>query len=199
MPKASWNEVQILQILWKSHKRDTPLRGVYIPHFGQIWVKKFNFWGPTPLSLHRWGEIWHVWSLRGEKPQNRPLSKLNTGRLHFAGNKHTQTDAAENIHLASLCYVRRSVKKQKHKKRKQQTTHTHRTNISKVTDWKVTPYHLMCQVFVLTLLVLSLTVAHGLITYQCMCNTVIPRISIVFVSDIAVFVLKRDVKLQLTN
>jgi len=43
---------------------------------------------------HRWGEIWHggghakfhphrcnVSPLRGEKPQNRPLSKLNTGRF----------------------------------------------------------------------------------------------------------------------
>jgi len=52
--------------------------------------KNFNFWGPTPLSLHRWGSpppcqisppSVHVSPLRGEKPQNRPLSKRNTGRF----------------------------------------------------------------------------------------------------------------------
>jgi len=57
--------------------------------------KNFSFWG-TPLSLHRWGEIWHgggpppcqiyphrcnMSLLRGEKPQNRPLGKLNYRRL----------------------------------------------------------------------------------------------------------------------
>ena len=56
-------------------------------------------------NCNDWGEIWHaggplpslgallhakfhpnrcnVWPLRGEKPQNRPLSKLNTGALRF--------------------------------------------------------------------------------------------------------------------
>jgi len=57
--------------------------------------KNFNFGGPTPLSLHRWGwnlagpllhakfhPHWcNVSPLQGEKPQNWPLSKLNTGRF----------------------------------------------------------------------------------------------------------------------
>ena len=60
--------------------------------------KNSNFGGPTPLSLHRWGWnlAWrrgpflrakfhphrcNVSPLRGEKPQNRPFSKLNTGRF----------------------------------------------------------------------------------------------------------------------
>jgi len=37
-----------------------PLRGIYIPHFD------------------------HISSLQGEKPQNWPLSKLNTGALRCA-------------------------------------------------------------------------------------------------------------------
>jgi len=49
----------------ENRARDTPLRGVYIPDFGHL-SKNFNFGGPTPLSLHRWGEIWHgggdLWS-----------------------------------------------------------------------------------------------------------------------------------------
>ena len=82
----------------ENRARDTPLRGVYIPDFGQIWVK-ISILG----VLHPWrctdgGEIWHdiaifvlkrdvklqltnVSPLRGEKPQNWPLSKLNTGRF----------------------------------------------------------------------------------------------------------------------
>jgi len=59
--------------------------------------KNFSFWGRTPLSLHRWGRnmAWrgpllhakfhpkrcNMSPLWGEKPQNRPVSKLNTGRL----------------------------------------------------------------------------------------------------------------------
>jgi len=77
--------------------------GVYIPHFDQISVKNVSFGNPIPLSLHRWGEIWqgggdlqspppllrakfhphrcNVSPLRGDKPQNRPLSNLNTGAM----------------------------------------------------------------------------------------------------------------------
>ena len=80
-----------------------PLRGVYIPHFDQISVKisvlgvlypnrctdgvKFGVEEETEGPLlhakfhpHRR----NVSPLRGEKPQNRPLSKLNTGALRFA-------------------------------------------------------------------------------------------------------------------
>jgi len=80
--------------------RDTPLRGVYIPHFGQIWVKMSVLGVLHPRRCTDGGEIWrtggvvrspppyqisrhrcNVSPMRGEKPQNRPLSKLNTGRL----------------------------------------------------------------------------------------------------------------------
>jgi len=37
-PNASWNEVQICKFC-ENRARDTPLRGVYISHFGQSWVK----------------------------------------------------------------------------------------------------------------------------------------------------------------
>ena len=58
--------------------------------------KNFNIGGPTPLWLLRWGVKFgtepllrakfhphrcNVSPLRGEKAQNRPLSKLNTGRF----------------------------------------------------------------------------------------------------------------------
>jgi len=77
----------------ENRARDTPLRGVYIPHFGQIWVKISVFGVLHPCLCTDGGEIWHgegdlhakfnpyrcnvspVWV---EKPQNRPLSKLNT-------------------------------------------------------------------------------------------------------------------------
>jgi len=49
----------------ENRARDTYLRGVYIPHFGQICVKISVFWGPTPLSLHRWG--WNLVRRRGPK------------------------------------------------------------------------------------------------------------------------------------
>jgi len=71
--------------------RDTPLRGVYIPHFDQISVK-FQFCGPytfivaplhprsrppcqiSPSSVQRVANA-------GRKPQNRPLSNLNNRRF----------------------------------------------------------------------------------------------------------------------
>ena len=88
----------------ENRARDTPLRGVYIPHFGQIWVKISILGVLHPSRFTDWGEIWrgggdlrspqgpllhakfyphrcNVSPLRGEKPQNRPLSKLNTGRF----------------------------------------------------------------------------------------------------------------------
>jgi len=36
----------------ENHARDTPMRGIYIPHFDQISVK-ISVWGHIPLSLHR--------------------------------------------------------------------------------------------------------------------------------------------------
>jgi len=92
---------------YENRARDTPLRGVSIPRFDQISVKISVLGLLYPNSCTDWGEIWHggghppvpsppllrakfhhnrcnVSPLRGEKPQNRPLSKLNTGRLCFA-------------------------------------------------------------------------------------------------------------------
>ena len=83
----------------ENRARDTPLRGVYIPHFGQIWVKISILGVLHPCRCTDGSEIWHgggdlpllhakfhlhrcnVSPLRGEKPQNRSLSKLNTGRF----------------------------------------------------------------------------------------------------------------------
>jgi len=68
---------------------DTPIRGVHIPNFGQILVKKIQFWGPIPLLLP-YCPLLHakfhpnrcnVSHVRGEKPQNGPLSNFNTGAL----------------------------------------------------------------------------------------------------------------------
>jgi len=71
----------------KSHARDTPLQGVYIPKFGGL-GKIFSFGGSIPLSLHRWernfarsGPMVHssmpnfspigaVSPLQSDKPQN---------------------------------------------------------------------------------------------------------------------------------
>ena len=84
----------------ENRARDTPLRGVYIPHFGQIWVK-ISILGSYTLAVAPMGVKFGVEEatfgpllrakfyphrcilspLRGEKPQNRPLSKLNTGRF----------------------------------------------------------------------------------------------------------------------
>ena len=66
----------------ENRARDTPLRGVYIPDFGQIWVKNSILGVLHPCRCTDGGEIWHGGGdLRGEKPQNRHLSKRNTGRF----------------------------------------------------------------------------------------------------------------------
>jgi len=86
--------------------RDTPLRGIYIAHFDQISAKisvlgsytltvapvgmKFGMeegtFGPLHAKFHP--NRCNVSPLWGAKPQNRPLSDLNTGALHnVAGNK----------------------------------------------------------------------------------------------------------------
>ena len=86
-----------MEILWKSRKGYAHA-GRWYSRFRSNLSKNFNFGGPTPLSLHRWG--WNLaWRrgsllhakfhpnrcnvslLRSEKPQNRPVSKLNTGRF----------------------------------------------------------------------------------------------------------------------
>jgi len=77
--------------------RDTTLRVVYIPYFDQISVKisvlgsytlivalmavKFVMEEGTLIHAKFHPHHCNVSPLRGEKPQNRPLSKLNTGTL----------------------------------------------------------------------------------------------------------------------
>jgi len=91
----------------ENHARYTPLRGVYIPHFGQIWVK-IQFWGSytlvvapmgvkfgtkegppcqiSPPSVQRVSPAW-------QKTSNRPLSKLNTGRFALRAMVPVKTKA----------------------------------------------------------------------------------------------------------
>jgi len=65
--------------------RDTPLCDVYIPHFDQISVKnsvlgvKFGMEVGGSAKFHR--HRCNVSILRGEKPQNQPLSNLNNRRF----------------------------------------------------------------------------------------------------------------------
>jgi len=86
---------------YENRARGTPLRGVYIPHFDQISLKN-QFWGsyttltvaPMGWNLARtrgpssvpnftphWCNLSPLW---GEKPQNQPLSKSDTGALLFS-------------------------------------------------------------------------------------------------------------------
>jgi len=84
---------------YENRARGTAMRGVYIPHFDQISVKISVLGVIYPNRCTDGGEIWHggdllhakfhphrcnVLPLQGEKPQNWPLSKLNTGALRFA-------------------------------------------------------------------------------------------------------------------
>jgi len=59
--------------------------GVYIPHFDQMSVKILVLWVLYRYRCTDEGEIsphgCNVSSLRGEKSQNRPLSKLNNRRF----------------------------------------------------------------------------------------------------------------------
>jgi len=94
----------------ENRARDTPLRGVYIPHFGQIWVKISILGVLHPCRCTDGGEIWHG---GGEKPQNRPLSKLNTGRLTLRamlpvtnGNCNSWTHlSASSINLSEQLHI----------------------------------------------------------------------------------------------
>jgi len=84
----------------ENRARDASLRGVYIPNFDQISVIISVLGVPYPYCCTdgdnlawRRGPLPHakfhphrcnMSPLRGEKPQNRPLSKLNTGALRCA-------------------------------------------------------------------------------------------------------------------
>jgi len=80
----------------ENRARDTPLRGVYIPHFGQIWVK-ISMGVLHPCRCTDGDEIWHGGgdlpcqisppSVQRVAPSGRKASKsaseskLNTGRF----------------------------------------------------------------------------------------------------------------------
>jgi len=87
----------------ENRARDTSLRGVYIPHFDQISVKISVLGVLCPYRRTDGGEIWRgggdllpsstpnftpsvqrVARAGQKKPQNQPLSNLNTSALHFA-------------------------------------------------------------------------------------------------------------------
>jgi len=81
---------------FENRARDTPLSGIYIPHCGQISVKISVLGSYTvivaPMGV-KFGPLLrakfhphpcNVSPLPGEKPQNRPLSNLNTGALRCA-------------------------------------------------------------------------------------------------------------------
>jgi len=84
----------------KNRARDTSLRSIYIPHFDQISVKISVFGVLYPCHCTDWvkfgteegpllrGKFYPMGATcrpcganKGEKPQNWPLSKLNTGAL----------------------------------------------------------------------------------------------------------------------
>ena len=112
-------------------------------HFGQIWVKISILGVLHPCRCTDGGEIWHgggdrsgteegtfgpllrakfhphrwnVSPLRGEKPQNRPLSKLNTGRFALRAMLPVITDAIyttqrlRNFTTASCSVTTRCIK-----------------------------------------------------------------------------------------
>jgi len=86
-----------MQILWKSRKGYAPAGRLYSTYWSNL-SKSFSLGVLYPHRCTDGGEIWHgegpllrakfhphrcnASLLRGKKPQNRPLSNLNTGALH---------------------------------------------------------------------------------------------------------------------
>jgi len=71
--------------LWKfceNRARDTPLQGVYIPHFGQIRVKISVFGVLHPWRCTDGGEIWR----EGEELRSHPPSRISPHRPCGAKN-----------------------------------------------------------------------------------------------------------------
>jgi len=62
------------------------VKDIYIMKFSKVLAKFSDFWSPIPFHslLHpKFHPHWCNMSfLQGEKPQNCPLSNLNTGTLH---------------------------------------------------------------------------------------------------------------------
>jgi len=102
----------------ENRTRDSPLSGVYIPHSVKS-EYKFQFWGSYTLVVApMWvkfsvdGPLLHanfhshrcnVSLLRSDKPQNRRLIKLNTGRL--ALRAMLPVISVITWYMFLLCYV----------------------------------------------------------------------------------------------
>ena len=86
--------------LCENRARDTPLRGVYIPHFGKIWVKISVFGVLHPCCRTDGGEIWHggreFWY-----PLPCQISPPSVPRVAPAGRK-TSKSASEYIKYQRL-------------------------------------------------------------------------------------------------
>jgi len=72
---------------WENRSSDTPLWGVYIPHFGQIWVKISILGVLYPCRCTDVGEIWHGGGdLRSAPPCQ--ISPPSVQRVAPAGRKN---------------------------------------------------------------------------------------------------------------
>jgi len=80
----------------KIAKRDTPLWGVYMPHFDQISVKISVLRLLYPNRFTDWGEIWH--------PPPWPTSPQSVRRVAPAGRK-TSKSASEYIKYRRLSFA----------------------------------------------------------------------------------------------
>jgi len=82
--KASRNVVQTL-LIFENRGRDTPLQGVYIPHFDQISVKVLVLGSYTLIVAPIGRNFTPIGATcrpcGAKKPQNRPLSNLNKRRF----------------------------------------------------------------------------------------------------------------------
>ena len=77
--------------------RDTPLRGVYIPHFGQIWVKISVFGVLQPCRCTDGGDIWYG----GGTTSPCQISPPSVQRVDSVGRK-TSKWASEKIKYRRL-------------------------------------------------------------------------------------------------
>jgi len=64
----------------ENRARDTPLRGLYIPHFGQIWVK-LSILGSYNLVVAPMGVKLDIWNLDQRSPPPCQISPLSAQRV----------------------------------------------------------------------------------------------------------------------
>jgi len=71
----------------ENRARDTPLRGVYIPHFGQIWVKISILGVLHPCRCTDGGEIWNGVGDRSVARSRGPISPPSVNVSPLRGKK----------------------------------------------------------------------------------------------------------------